>query len=113
MSREAIRLWVNWFGKYFADCVKRDRPTAADKWHLDEVVVPINGVKYWLWRAVDANGDVLDILIQRHRNAKAAKRFLKRLIARFGEPRVVITDKLRSYFKPIRDLTPDTDHRAL
>ena len=112
VSRETIRLWVNRFGAHFADCIRRDRPSAADKWHLDEVVIPINGIKYWLWRAVDADGDVLDILVQPRRNAKAAKRFLKRLIAQFGAPRVVVTDKLRSYFKPIRDLAPNADHRA-
>ncbi|WP_343211851.1 IS6 family transposase (plasmid) [Aliisedimentitalea scapharcae] len=112
VSRETIRLWVNRFGGHFADCVRRDRPAAADKWHLDEVVVQIGGVKYWLWRAVDANGDVLDILVQPRRNAKAARRFMKRLMARFGDPRVVITDKLPSYIKPICDLTPNADHRA-
>ena len=84
VSRETVRLWVNRFGRHFADCIKCDRLCAADKWHLDEVVVPINGVKYWLWRAVDANGDVLDILVQPQRNAKAARRFLKRLVGRFG-----------------------------
>lgn len=112
VSRETIRKWVNRFGRHFADCIRRDRPAAGDKWHLDEVVIPINGRKYWRWRAVDANGDVLDILVQPQRNAKAARRFLARLIDRFGEPRVVITDKLRSYFRPIRDLAPGADHRA-
>lgn len=112
VSRETVRQWVNRFGCHFSNCISRDRPPAADKWHLDEVVILINGRKYWLWRAVDANGDVLDILVQPRRNAKAARRFLTRLIARFGEPRVVITDKLRSYFKPIRDLAPGADHRA-
>jgi len=116
VRRETIRKWVNRFGRPFANCIKRDRPAAADKWHLDEVVVPINGVKMWLWRAVEANGDVLDILVQPRRNAKAAKRFLKQLIARFGTRlgtrRVIITDKLRSYIKPIRQLAPDADHRA-
>lgn len=112
ISREALRQWVNRFGSHFADCIKRDRPAAADKWHLDEMVIPIDGWKYWLWRAVDATGDVLDILVQPQRNAKAARRFLTRLIARFGEPRVMVTDKLRSYFKPICDLAPDADHRA-
>ncbi|MFG6664826.1 IS6 family transposase [Sulfitobacter sp. 916] len=112
VSRETVRKWVNRFGRHFADCIKRDRSTAADKWHLNEVVVPINGVKQWLWRAVDANGDVLDILVQPRRNAKAAKRFLARLIARFGKPRLVVTDKLRSYIKPIRPLAPEADHRA-
>ncbi|MGB7271068.1 MAG: IS6 family transposase [Albidovulum sp.] len=112
VSRETVRRWVNRFGSHFANCVKRERPAANDKWHLDEVVIPINGRKFWLWRAVDANGDVLDILVQKHRNAKAAKRFLRRLIGRFGDPRVVITDKLRSYIKPIRDLAGSADHRA-
>ncbi|PRY84354.1 IS6 family transposase [Donghicola tyrosinivorans] len=112
VSRETIRKWVNRFGRHFADCIRRDRPAAGDKWHLDEVVIPINGRKYWLWRAVDANGDVLDILVQPQRNANAARRFLARLIDRFGEPRVIITDKLRSYFRPIRDLAPGADHRA-
>ena len=111
VSRETIRQWVNRFGRHFANCIKRDRPNPADKWHLDEVVIPINGEKLWLWRAVDTNGDVLDILVQKHRNAKAAKRFLKRLIDRFGTPRVIITDKLRSYIRPIKTLAPNADHR--
>ncbi|MEO1607233.1 MAG: IS6 family transposase [Pseudomonadota bacterium] len=112
VSRETVRKWVNRFGRHFAHCIKRDRPAAADKWHLDEVVIRINGEKLWLWRAVDANGDVLDILVQPRRNAKAAKRFLQRLLDRFGHPRVVITDKLRSYTKPIKALAPGADHRA-
>jgi putative transposase len=112
VSRETVRLWVNRFGRHFADCIRRDRPRPNDKWHMDEVVISIRGKKHWLWRAIDANGDVLDILVQTRRNAKAAKRFLKRLVAEFGEPRVVITDKLRSYIKPIKALAPDADHRA-
>jgi len=97
VSREAIRLWVNRFGAYFATCIRRERPCPNDKWHLDEVVIPINGVKHWLWGAVDGNGDTLDILVQTRRNAKAAKRFFAKLIAQFGQPRVVTPDKLRSY----------------
>jgi putative transposase len=112
VSREAVRLWVNLFGSQFAACIRRDRPRPHDKWHMDEVVIPINGVKHWLWRAVDGNGDVLDILIQPRRNAKAAKRFFGRLVAAYGEPRVVITDKLRSYTKPIKVIAPEADHRA-
>ena len=77
VSREAIRLWVNRFGRHFAHCIRRDRPRPNDKWHMDEVVITIRGKKHWLWRAIDANGDVLDILVQRRRNAKAAKRFSK------------------------------------
>ena len=70
-----------------------------------------SGVRLWC-RLFDENGDVLDILLQKQRNAKAAKRFLTRLIDRFGTPRVVITDKLRSYIKPIRNLAANADHRA-
>lgn len=126
VSRETIRLWVNRFGAHFAACIRCDRARPNDKWHLDEVVITIRGKKHWLWRAIDANGDVLDILLQTRRNAKAAKRFFKRLVAQFGEPRVVITpsrdiafamhcravDKLRSYIKPVSTLAPQADHRA-
>lgn len=105
VSWEAIRLWVNRFGGHFAGCIRRDRPRPNDKWHLDEAVITIRGKKHWLWRAID-------ILVQTRRNAKAAKRFFQRLTTQFGKPRVVITDKLRSYIKPIRTLAPDADHRA-
>ena len=70
--------------------IRRDRPVPADKWHLDEVVISIRGRKHWLWRAVDANGDVLEILIQSRRNAHAAKRFLMKLMKRWGVPRVLV-----------------------
>ncbi|TMV07486.1 IS6 family transposase [Arenibacterium halophilum] len=112
VSLEAVRLWVNRFGSQFAICIRRERPGPHDKWHVDEMVVPINGVKHWLWRAIAGNGDVLDILIQLRRNAKAAKRFFSRLVAAYGVPRVVITDKLCSYTKPIKAVTPGADHRA-
>jgi len=75
-------------------------------------VISIRGKKHWLRRAIDANGNVLDILVQTRRNAKAAKRFFKSLVAKFGQPRVVITDKLRSYLNPIKTVAPDADHRA-
>ncbi|SIT16237.1 putative transposase [Paracoccus saliphilus] len=113
VSRETVRFWVNWFGAHFAACFRRNRPHPNDKWHMGEVVIPIGGVKHWLWRAIDANGDTLDILVQTRRNAKAAKRFLTRLIAQFGQPRVVITDKLRSYTKPIARLAHALDPRPL
>ena len=112
VSRETGRNWVNRFGQFFAACIKRERPSPADKWHLDEVVIQIGGETFWLWRAVDANGYALDILVQKRRNVKAAMRFFKRLLANYGVPRVVITDKLRSYIKPIRKRAPNADHRA-
>nr|WP_281260465.1 IS6 family transposase [Defluviimonas denitrificans] len=111
VSRETVRKWVNRFGHHFASCIKRDRPDVRGKWHLEEVVA-IRGKKHWLWRAIDADGDMLDILVQPRRNARAARRFLKGLVGRFGAPRVIVTDKLRSYVKPVRELAPGTDHRA-
>jgi putative transposase len=77
VSREAPRLWVNRFGRYFAACIRRDRPRPHHKWHLDEVVLTIRGKKHWLWGAVDANGNGLDIIVQTRRNAKATMRFSK------------------------------------
>ncbi|ASM71033.1 DDE domain protein [Pseudosulfitobacter pseudonitzschiae] len=112
VSREVIRLWINRFGAPFAASIRRDRPRSSDKWHIDEVVVSISGVKHWLWRAVDANGDSLDVLIQTRRNTTTARRFLIRLITHFGQPMLVIADKLRSYTKPIARLAPGADRRA-
>ena len=71
----------------------------------------INGEKYVLWRAVDGEGYELDILIQKRKNKKAAIRFLKRLLGSHPEPRVIVTDKLRSYLKPVKNLCPNADHR--
>ena len=63
VSREAVRLWVNRFGRHFADCIRQDRPRPNVTWHMDDVVILIRGKKHRLWRAIDANGDVLDILV--------------------------------------------------
>ena len=112
VSYESIRVWSQRFGQEIAAGIRRDRPAPVDKWHLDEVVISIRGRKHWLWRAVDANGDVLEILLQSRRNANAAKRFLKKLMKRWGMPRVLVTDKLRSYGVDVRDLCPGTDHRS-
>jgi len=75
VSYETIRDWVNRFGHQYAAKIRRDRSAPADKWHLDEVVIRIKGRSHWLWRAVDAKGDVLEILIQSRRNKAAALRF--------------------------------------
>jgi putative transposase len=112
VSHETIRVWVAKFGTQIAAKIRRDRPQSADKWYLDEVVIPIRGKKHWLWRAVDGNGDTLEILVQSRRNAKAAKRFLRKLMKRWGIPRVIITDKLRSYGVATRELCPGVDHRS-
>jgi putative transposase len=86
------------FGRIFADQIRQRAPACGDKWHLDEVVVSIAGEQHWLWRAVDQNGFVLDVLVQRRRDAQAARRLMKRLLkSAVTPPRVMITDKLRSY----------------
>lgn len=97
VSYETIRGSVGRSGPQIAAKVQCKRPAEADKWHLDEVVVPIEGRKYSLWRAVDAKGDVLDILVQSRREKVAAMRFFRKLYKIWGLPRVLVTDKLRSY----------------
>ena len=112
VSYETIRAWVGKFGAQIAKRVRAARRQPTNKWHLDEVVITIRGKKHWLWRAVDSNGEILDILVQTRRNARVAKRFISRLIARWGMPRVIITDKLRSYSAALRKLGLAVDHRA-
>lgn len=112
VSYETIRAWIRKFGAQIAKRVRAARPQPKDKWHLDEVVIMIRGVKHWLWRAVDCNGEILDILVQSRRNARAAKRFISRLMARWGKPRVIVTDKLRSYGAALRKLALNVEHRA-
>ena len=95
VSHEAVRQWALKFGQGFANEIRRRLPRAGDKWHLDEVVIKIAGTTHWLWRAVDQHGIVLDVLVQSRRDAKAAKRLLRKLLKRQGcAPRVMITDKL-------------------
>jgi putative transposase len=111
VSYETIRKWVGKLGTKYAAPIRRDRPAPSDKWHLDEVVIPIGGRKVWLWRAIDSNGDVLDVLVQSRRNTRAAKRFFRKLFKQYGRPRVVITDKLGSYNAALKCLAPSIDHR--
>ena len=111
VSYETINCWVNKFGKYYAGYIRKHRPRAADKWHLDEMVLKIRGKTHYLWRAVDANGDVLDILVQSRRNTRAAKRFFRKLFGMFGKPRVIVTDKLGSYGAAKHSYVPDVEHR--
>jgi len=111
VSYETIRDGVNRFGHRFAAKIRRDRPVPADNWHLDEVAIRIKGKTHWLWRAVDANGDVLDILVQFRRNKAAARRFLLKLLKRWGVPRVMVTDKLRSYGAAEVEIAPGLEHR--
>ncbi len=112
VSYEAIRLWCRTFGPAFAAGLRRRRARAGDKWHLDEVQLKITGRKHWLWRAVEQDGLVLDILVQERRNQEAAELFLRRVVDGQGyRPRVVVTDKLASYPPAIRRVLPGVEHR--
>jgi putative transposase len=112
VSHETVRQWALKFGQAFANEIRRRLVRAGDKWHLDEVVIKIAGKTHWLWRAVDQHGIVLDVLIQSRRDAKAAKRLLRKLLKRQGRaPRVMITDKLASYLAAKKDLMPGVEHR--
>jgi putative transposase len=112
VSHETVRQWALKFGQSFANQIRRRVPASGDKWHLDEVVISISGKKHWLWRAVDQHGAVLDVLVQSRRNAKAAKRLLRKLLKRQGAPpRVMITDKLASYGVAKREIMPGVEHR--
>ncbi|MDP8928712.1 MAG: IS6 family transposase [Actinomycetota bacterium] len=113
VSHETIRQWCDRFGPQYAAGLRHRRPQAGDKWHLDEVFVKINGVPHYLWRAVDQDGNVMDILMQSKRDAKAAKRFLVKLMKKQRRvPRVMVTDKLRSYGVAHRELMPSVEHRS-
>ena len=112
VSYETVRRWCKKFGATFADRLRRCRPRPGDKWHMDEVFIRIQGVQHYLWRAVDQDGVVLDILVQPRRDANAAKRFFKRLLKGLQYlPRVIVTDKLRSYGVAQRQLLPGVEHR--
>lgn len=111
VTHESIRLWCNKFGPQFANRLRRRHQGFGDTFYLDEVFVKINGQQRYLWRAVDQNGDVIDVLLQVRRNGAAAKRFFRRLLKKNrGEPRIIVTDKLRSYGVAHRQLMPDTAH---
>ena len=112
LSYETVRRWCNKFGKSYADQLRRRRAKPGDKWHLDEVFLTINGVQHYLWRAVDQHGAVIDILVQPKRDRFAAIRFFRKLLNRTRRhPRVIITDKLRSYGAAKKVVLPRVIHR--
>jgi putative transposase len=112
VSYETIRRWCDKFGHDYAAGLRRRRARTGDKWHLDEVFLNINGVKHYLWRAVDQNGIVIDILVQPRRDRLAAMRFFRKLLRSTGRrPRVIVTDKLRSYAAAKRIVMPGVAHR--
>ena len=111
VSRETIRLWCIKFGALYARRLQRKHRGYGDAFYIDEVFIKINGKQHYLWRAVDQDGEVVDVCLQAKRDGAAAKRFFKRLIRSYkGEPRKIVTDKLRSYGVAHRELIPETIH---
>jgi putative transposase len=109
---ETIRCWTLKFGLLFAQNLRRSRPRPTGRWHLDEMVVKISGKRMWLWRAVDDEGEVLDVLVQKRRNTKAAMRLFRKLLRNTGiKPEVIRTDRLASYRAAARELGISGRHR--
>jgi putative transposase len=97
VSYETVRRWVLKFGPLFACELRRRRPRPTARWHLDEMAVTIAGRRFWLWRAVDDEGEVLDLLVERRRDKAAALKLMRKLLKKQGfAPDVLVTDKLRS-----------------
>src|SRR5262245_16815293 len=112
LTYEAVRYWCREFGQVYANQLRHRRPRPGDKWHLDEVFLTIRGERHYLWRAVDQDGHVLDILVQHQRNKKAAKKFFRKLLKGLRYvPRVLITDKLGSYGAAKREVLPSIELR--
>ena len=104
-------MWCNRFGSKYANRLKRNHRGYGDTFFIDEVFIRIDGKQHYLWRAVDPDGEVVDVYLQKRRDGAAAKRFCKRLLkAHQGEPRKIVTDKLRSYGVAHRELIPNTIH---
>ena len=111
VSYESIRLWCIKFGPKYARRLRSRHQGFGDTFYIDEVFVRIQGKQHYLWRAVDQDGEVVDVFLQARRDGRAATRFFKRLLnAHGGEPRKIVTDKLRSYGVAHRELIPDTIH---
>ena len=111
LTYEAVRHWCLKFGQTYANGLRRRSPRPGDRWHLDEVFLRINGRTHYLWRAVDQDGDALDILVQRRRDKKAAKKFFRKLLngLRYA-PRIIVTDQLRSYSAAKAEILPGVEH---
>ena len=111
VSYESIRCWCNKFGPKYARRLKRRHAGYGDSFYIDEVFVKIDGKQRYLWRAIDQDGEVIDVFVQHRRDGKAAKRFFMRLLKTSqDEPRKIVTDKLRSYGVAHRELIPNSLH---
>ncbi len=115
ICHETVRAWWNRFGPMFAAEIRKKRSASMRahiqwSWHLDEVFVRINGETYYLWRAVDHEGEVLEVFVTRKRDRKAALRFLRKAMKRYGRPEIIVTDKLRSYRAAMKMIGNDARH---
>jgi putative transposase len=111
VSYESVRLWCNKFGPQYTKRLRCRHQGFGDTFYIDEVFVKIDGKQQCLWRAIDQDGDVVDVYLQARRDGAAATRFFKRLLKQHqGEPRKIVTDKLRSYGIAHRELIPETIH---
>jgi transposase-like protein len=111
ISYETVRRWVLKFGPAIARRLRRCRPRPSDRWHLDEMVVSVAGERMYLWRAVDDEGEVLDMLVQRRRDSRSALRLMRKLLKKQGfVPKLLVTDKLRSYACAFRCLRLSCRH---
>ncbi len=114
VTYESIRRWCIKFGAIYARRLKRKHQGFGDTFYIDEVFVKIGGKQHYLWRAVDQDGEVVGVLLQRRRDSVAAKRFFKRLLGSHGqEPRKITTDKLGSYVASRADVGCDSRHCAV
>jgi putative transposase len=112
LTYETVREWCLKFGQTYANGLRHRSPRPGDRGHLDEVFLKINGRLHYLWRAVDQDGDLLDTLVQSRRDQKAAKKFFRKLLKGLCYvPRVIITDKLKSYHAAKQELMPSVEHR--
>ena len=104
-------MWCNKFGSKYAARLRKIHQGYGDTFFIDEVFIKIDGKQHYLWRAIDQDGEGVDVFLQKRRHAKAAKRFFKRLVKKhIGEPRKIVTDKLRSYDVTHRELIPESIH---
>ena len=111
VTYETVRQWCQKFGPDYVRKLKKRQGRLGDTWHIDEVFISIQGERHYLWRAVDQDGDTIDILVQRRRNQRAAERFFRRLLkGQDGELRWLVTDKLRSYDAAHRTIMPTVNH---
>ena len=116
ICHETVRYWWNRFGPRFAAAIRKrrlhHRSFSQWRWHLDEVFVRINGETHYLWRAVDHEGEVLEVFVTKRRDRRAALKFLKRTMRRYGRPRSIVTDRLRSYRSAMKVIGNSVDQEC-